>query len=80
MEKLIIENRTDIPIKDLLGHIKAVMNMGRISETSKGKQYCFMTTFSTPERIAISSDLNKNSDRLIIWKDRANYNDQETSK
>jgi hypothetical protein len=78
MEKLIIENRTNIPIKDLLGHIKAVIDMGRISNDNK--QYCYMVSFDTPERIAISSDLNKNSDRLIIWKDRANYYDQETSK
>jgi len=67
MEKLIIENRTDRPISELLGYIASVLDMGKISETSKGKQYCFATTFK--DGIVIFADKNKKSDKLIITKD-----------
>jgi len=74
MEKLIIENRTELRILDLMSHIAAVLNQGRISKTAKGKQYCFVTRFTND--IVIYADKNKKSDRLIIsrppnWKNNA---------
>jgi len=63
-EKLIIENRTEFPIEDLMGHIAAVISQGKISETSKGKQYCFVSKFEND--IIVYADKNKKSDRLII--------------
>ena len=45
MDKIIIENRTDRTMEEALVYVKHVLNGGRVSETSKGKQYCFVTTW-----------------------------------
>jgi hypothetical protein len=64
MEKLIIENRSDLSMEEALDKVKHVVNVGRISETSKGKQYCFVITW--PDGIYVCADKNKKSDRLIV--------------
>jgi len=70
-EKLIIENRTELSMKEMLGYVKVVVEQGKISETSKGKQYCFVTCF--PDGITVYADKNKKSDRLIVFKERKNH-------
>ena len=67
MEKLIIENRTDLGLLEILGYVGDVINIGKISKTSKGKQYCFITTYKGG--IVVYADKNKKSDRLIITKE-----------
>jgi len=62
MEKLIIDNRTDKPMIEVLPYVIHVIGQGRISNNNK--QYCYGTTFK--DGIAVWSDLNKKSDRLII--------------
>lgn len=64
MEKLIIENRTDLPMDKAIEFIQAVISAGKHSKTSKGHQYCFVTVF--PGNIAVYADKNKNSDKLIV--------------
>jgi len=63
-EKIIIENRSRFEISEILGHVKYVIDQGRISETSKGKQYCFFSTFN--DGIGVITDKNKCSDRFVI--------------
>ena len=41
--KLIIHNYTDLEDYEALYYIQQVVQTGLISETSKGKQYCFAT-------------------------------------
>lgn len=41
--KLIIHNYTDLEDYEALCYIQQVIQTGLISETSKGKQYCFAT-------------------------------------
>lgn len=41
--KLIIYNETSLPDHIILHYIQKVVQAGLISETSKGKQYCFVT-------------------------------------
>lgn len=41
--KLIIHNYTDLEDYEALCYIQRVIQAGLISETSKGKQYCFAT-------------------------------------
>ena len=67
MDKLIIENQTDLSLLEILGYVGHVVSMGKISETSKGKQYCFLTTYKGD--IVVFADKNKKSDRLIIRKE-----------
>ena len=67
MDKLIIENQTDLKMFDVLPYAGYVVSMGRISKTSKGKQYCFLTRCK--DGIIVWADKNKNSDRLIIRKE-----------
>ena len=62
MGKLIIDNRTNIKMEDILPYIKAVLAKGRIS--NNGKQYCYGISFNNG--VNIYSDLNKKSDRLIV--------------
>lgn len=65
--KLILENRTDLPMVDFLRLAQEVVSMGRIS--NEGKQYCYLTSFKiNQEEYVIVSDLNEKSDRLIFYK------------
>ena len=76
MEKLIIENRTNLVMADVLTLVRRVVIDGRESETSKGPQYCFNTVFKIAEQdgtvaeVFVSAFLNKKSDRLVV-----HYND-----
>lgn len=67
MNKLIVENRTDMPMLDALVYVRYVMGEGRVSETGKGKQYCFCTVFK--DGIVVSTDLNKKSDKFIVYRE-----------
>lgn len=65
--KLILENRTDLPMVDFMQLAQEVVSMGRIS--NDGKQYCYLTSFTIDrQEYHIVSDLNKRSDRLIFYK------------
>ena len=63
--RLIIENRTDVPVVKLLAYITQIIDMGRISNDNK--QYCYATRFK--DGIVIFTDLNKRSDRFVITQD-----------
>ena len=65
MDKIIIENRTDKHMNEVLGYVAAVIQGGRIS--NNGKQYCYATRFK--ENIMVYTDLNKKSDRFVIWQE-----------
>ena len=67
MEKLIIENRTDIPISEMMARIWYVLKQGKISSGRFGVQYCFITTWK--DGTGIQAFQNKNSDRLVIFKE-----------
>ena len=62
MEKLIIENRTNRPMFEVLIYIRAVVLDGRISNDDT--QYCYHTEFKNG--ISVSSWKNRNSDRLVV--------------
>lgn len=65
--KLILENRTGLPMSDFLELATEVIGMGRIS--NGGRQYCYLTSFKIKgEEYHIVSDLNKHSDRLTFYK------------
>lgn len=72
MTKLIIENRTEMVDDEALVYVREVIRQGKISETSKGKQYCFVTTFhlSNCERLIVSCMKNSKSDRFILTMER----------
>ena len=69
MKKLIIENRTNLKMEKILKYAYTVIKQGKISETYKGKQYCFVTTF---QDVVVYADKNKKSDRLIICSEGRN--------
>lgn len=62
--RLIIENRTNLSMLDIMHHVIAVLRMGRISNDEK--QYCYVSTFA--DGIVIASDLNDKSDRLVVYQ------------
>jgi hypothetical protein len=61
--KLILENRSDLPMIDFLKMAEYVLKSGRLS--NDGKQYCYLTSF---KEYHIVSELNKKSDKLIMYK------------
>jgi len=64
--KIIIENKTDLSYSVVFSRVMLVMDMGRISETAKGKQYCFVCTWD--DGIIVSAFKNEKSDRFVIRK------------
>ena len=74
-ERIIIENRTDLPMADMIKHVHTVIEMGRISKTSKGKQYCFGVTFW--DGTVVWSDKNKASDRFVVSMQKGQDDDRQ---
>lgn len=65
--KLILENRTNLPMVDFLRLAQEVVSMGRISNDDK--QYCYLTAFTIDgQEYHIVSDLNEKSDKLTFYK------------
>ena len=65
MEKLILENRTDLPMEVFLELATLVVKEGRISDM----QYCYLTDFAIRnEQYHIVSEINKKPDKLILYK------------
>lgn len=70
-DKLILEVWDGIDLRDALKAALRVVEMGRISETSKGKQHCFATVVRPLDHppIAVWVDKNRKSERFVIQKD-----------
>ena len=66
MDKIIIENQTDLPMIRAISYVAAVIREGRIS--NDGKQYCYATRFKG--NIIVSTDLNKRSDRFVVYQEK----------
>ena len=65
MNKLIIDNRTELTDLEAVTLISKVINQGRIS--NDGKQYCYGTVITIEDKeYMIWTDLNKKSDRFVI--------------
>ena len=69
MSKLIIENRTKrLSDYQCLAYVEKVIAEGRVSNNDK--QYCYLTAFGkVGGKIMVATDLNKNSDRFVIYDD-----------
>jgi len=65
-ERLIIDNRADIPMSEALEYAIAVVKMGRIS--GGGESYCYVTTFRRgDDDVVVVANRNKRSDRLLLY-------------
>lgn len=71
MNKLILENRTDMSWAKALPYIQAIVDRGRIS--NHGKQHCYHTVFN--DGVAVSSFLNKKSERLVVSRESREFMD-----
>lgn len=68
MSKIIIDNRSDLPIDVAVEYVWNVIKMGRISNNDK--QYCYLTVFDiNGEKYQVSTDLRTKSDRFLIIKE-----------
>lgn len=68
--KFIIRNYTNLEDIEVIELVKKVIELGRISETKRGKQYCFHTVISN---IHIIAERNKSgSDVFIIYNEEGN--------
>ena len=67
INKVIIQNDSDLEISDALSLVKCVISHGRIS--NNGAQYAYLTAFSIGgSQYHVVSCLNKQSDRFTIYK------------
>ena len=65
MNKLIIDNRTELSDINAVTLVGKVINQGRISNDNK--QYCYGTGITIEDKeYMIWTDLNKKSDRFVI--------------
>lgn len=71
MGKLIITNKSDLPMHRCLEICAQVVSYGRIS--ADGKQYCYASRFYVDGiNYMVYSNLNKGSDRFTIYKEADN--------
>lgn len=69
MNKLIIDNRTELTDLEAVTLVSRVIEQGRIS--NDGKQYCYGTGITIKDKeYMIWTDLNKKSDRFVITNRR----------
>jgi hypothetical protein len=65
MNKLIIDNRTELTDFEAVVLVSRIIKRGRIS--NNGKQYCLGTGITIEDReYMVWTDLNKKSDRFVI--------------
>jgi len=65
MNKLIIDNRTELTDLEAVTLVRRVIKQGRIS--NDGKQYCYGTGIKIEDKeYMIWTDLNKKSDGFVI--------------
>ena len=62
-EKLIIDNKTDKTMAEIMGHVAKVLEMGRVSDDDG---YCYQTEFN--DGVIVSARRNKASDTLVVWE------------
>ena len=74
--KIIIHNYSDLSDSDAIFYVGTVINKGKISKTSQGEQYCFVSVFKNG--ITISS--GRRNDTYTFFVERRNneriYNDK----
>lgn len=49
-----IRDENNVTIEDALKYALRVVQHGKISETSKGKQYCFLTVFANKVYVSVT--------------------------
>jgi hypothetical protein len=64
-ERIIIENRTDLSMNEVLPYVKRVIAQGRISKN--GTQYCYVTSWWSG--LVVYADKNKRSDRFVVVRE-----------
>jgi len=70
MGKIIVDNRSALEDRDALQMVLDIVRAGRIS--NGGRQYCYLTVFHKGGElgdICVASDLNKNSDRFVVYEE-----------
>lgn len=68
MERLIINNKSDLPMEVCLDLCRRVVKEGRIS--AGGKQYCYATVFHyNGLSYVVYANINKGSDSFTIYRD-----------
>jgi hypothetical protein len=65
MNRIIINNKTDLTDLDAINIVQSVIRAGRIS--NYGKQYCYLSTWDdNGKEYQITTDLRKKSDSFTI--------------
>lgn len=68
MERLIINNKSDLPMEVCLDLCRRVVRQGRIS--ANGTQYCYASRFYCDGLFyVVHANINKGSDSFTIYRD-----------
>ena len=65
MNKLIIDNQTELSLSETLWYVGHVLDGGMIS--NDGKQHCYLSVFH--DGVEVITMLNKKSERFIIKRE-----------
>ena len=63
-DKIIIHNYSDLSDYEVMLYVASVIDQGKVSKTSKGEQYCFVTTYKSG--IVISSGRKNNTYTFFV--------------
>ncbi len=75
MDKIIIQNDSDLSIIDCLRIVEAVVEQGRVSNNNR--QYAYLTSFSVGEKCYhVVTDINKQSDKFTVYNVQPDKRDQ----
>lgn len=67
MARLILDNRSELPMESFLEMARQIVSSGRIS--NDGKAYSYLTSFHINNKeYHVVSDLNEKSDKLTLYK------------
>jgi hypothetical protein len=75
MNRIIIDNRTDLSDSNAVRMVLRVIDAGRISKVEK--QYCYFTGLFPLDgkEYIVSPHINKKSERFVVTEDRNVYSD-----
>lgn len=68
-EKIIIENRTDLPMRDVIAYVREAMHPDRISIDRGRPCYPLLTSWGHTDGsyIHVSARTNEKSDKFTVW-------------
>lgn len=79
MNKLIIRNYTDLSDLEILNRVMSVVQNGKISTTSRGPQYCFISLFKDNIVVGVSKS-KTGTETFYVYKEGEFYEKRKNAR